>query len=137
LCSALITAAISMGNMQSYALLRWLSGSTSQASGLQACIAAGALAVLALPLFLAARWLDILPLGASTARALGVAVAGGRLTLIVLAALLTAFAAMFVGPLSFVGLIAPHLARLAGFGRARVHLAGSVLAGAVLMIISD
>lgn len=137
LCSALITAAISMGNMQSYILLRWLSGSTSQASGLQACIAFGALTVLTLPLFLAARWLDILPLGTSTARALGVPVAAGRLMLVVLAALLTALAAMFVGPLSFVGLIAPHLARLIGFGRARVHLVGSVLTGALLMIVSD
>lgn len=137
LCSALITAAISMGNMQSYILLRWLSGSTSQASGLQTCIAFGALTVLTLPLFVAARWLDILPLGASTARALGTPVAAGRLMLVVLTALLTALAAMFVGPLSFVGLIAPHLARLIGFGRARVHLAGAVLAGALLMIVSD
>ncbi|TIT45345.1 MAG: Fe(3+)-hydroxamate ABC transporter permease FhuB, partial [Mesorhizobium sp.] len=64
-------------------------------------------------------------------------VAGGRLTLIVLAAILTALAAMFVGPLSFVGLIAPHLARLIGFTRAQLHLAGAVLVGALLMIVSD
>ncbi|RUT97801.1 iron chelate uptake ABC transporter family permease subunit, partial [Mesorhizobium sp. M7A.T.Ca.TU.009.02.1.1] len=50
---------------------------------------------------------------------------------------LTALAAMVVGPLSFVGLIAPHLARLVGFSRARVHLAGAMLLGALLMIVSD
>lgn len=137
LCSALVTAAIAMGNMQSYMLLRWLSGSTSQASGMDAWTAFGALAVLTVPLFAVARWLDILPLGSAAARALGVPVAGARLMLVVLCAVLTAIAAMFVGPLSFIGLIAPHLARLIGFGRARAHLAGAALAGAVLMIVSD
>jgi ABC-type Fe3+-siderophore transport system permease subunit len=129
LCSAVITATIAMGNAQSYVLLRWLSGSTGQATALDAFVALACLLPLTLPLFLAARWLDILPLG--------VPVAGGRLMLIVVAALLTALSAMVVGPLSFVGLIAPHLARLAGFSRARVHLAGAMLLGALLMIVSD
>jgi ABC-type Fe3+-siderophore transport system permease subunit len=137
LCSAVITATIAMGNTQSYVLLRWLSGSTSQSTGVDAWVALACLMLLTLPLFLAARWLDILPLGEDTARGLGLPVAGGRLTLIVLAAILTALAAMLVGPLSFVGLIAPHLARLIGFTRARVHLAGAVLTGALLMIVSD
>jgi ABC-type Fe3+-siderophore transport system permease subunit len=137
LCSAVITATIAMGNTQSYVLLRWLSGSTSQATCFDAWLTLACLILLTLPLFLAARWLDILQLGENTARGLGLPVAGGRLTLIVLAAILTALAAMFVGPLSFVGLIAPHLARLIGFTRARLHLAGAVLTGALLMIVSD
>ncbi|WP_292637457.1 Fe(3+)-hydroxamate ABC transporter permease FhuB [Mesorhizobium sp.] len=137
LCSAVITATIAMGNSQSYVLLRWLGGSTSQATGADAWVALACLMLLTLPLFLAARWLDILPLGEDTARGLGLPIAGGRLTLIVLPAILTALAAMFVGPLSFVGLIAPHLARLIGFARARLHLAGAVLVGALLMIVSD
>ncbi|CCV15249.1 Fe(3+)-hydroxamate ABC transporter permease FhuB [Mesorhizobium sp. STM 4661] len=137
LCSAIITATIAMGNAQSYVLLRWLSGSTSQATGIDAWLMVACLVLLTLPLFLAARWLDILPLGENTARGLGLPVANGRLTLIVLAAILTALAAMFVGPLSFVGLIAPHLARLVGFARARAQLAGAVLVGALLMIVSD
>ncbi|TIO35260.1 Fe(3+)-hydroxamate ABC transporter permease FhuB [Mesorhizobium sp.] len=137
LCSAVITATIAMGNTQSYVLLRWLSGSTSQATDFDAWLALACLMLLTLPLFLAARWLDILPLGENTARGLGLPVASGRLALIVLAAILTALAAMFVGPLSFVGLIAPHLARLIGFTRSRFHLAGAVLVGALLMIVSD
>jgi iron complex transport system permease protein len=56
---------------------------------------------------------------------------------IVLAALMTALAANYVGPLSFVGLIAPHLARLLGLGRARQQLAGAIALGALLMILSD
>lgn len=137
LCSAVITATIAMGNAQSYVLLRWLSGSTGQATMLDASIALACLLPLTLPLFLAARWLDILPLGPDTARGLGVPVAGGRLMLIIVAALLTALSAMIVGPLSFVGLIAPHLARLVGFSRAQLHLVGAMLLGALLMIVSD
>ncbi|WP_027036095.1 Fe(3+)-hydroxamate ABC transporter permease FhuB [Mesorhizobium ciceri] len=137
LCSAAITATIAMGNAQSYILLRWLSGSTGQATALDAKLALACLLPLTLPLFLAARWLDILPLGSDSARGLGVPVAGGRLMLIIVAALLTALAAMVVGPLSFVGLIAPHLAQLVGFSRARVHLAGAMVLGALLMIVSD
>ncbi|MER9653851.1 Fe(3+)-hydroxamate ABC transporter permease FhuB [Mesorhizobium sp. M0152] len=137
LCSAAITATIAMGNAQSYVLLRWLSGSTGQATALDAWIILACLLPLTLPLFLAARWLDILPLGPDSARGLGVPLAGGRLMLIVVAALLTALAAMVVGPLSFVGLIAPHLARFVGFSRANVHLAAAMLLGTLLMIVSD
>jgi iron complex transport system permease protein len=137
LCSAVITAVISLGNMQSYILLRWLSGSTSQAVGAHALIGLAAAAVLSIPLLTASRWLDILPLGAVIARGLGVPIRLARFLLIATAGLLTAFAAMFVGPLSFICLIAPHLARLIGLGRAAEHLVGSILLGAALMVVSD
>jgi iron complex transport system permease protein len=71
------------------------------------------------------------------ARGLGVPVRLGRFVLIAVAALLSALASMFVGPLSFIGLIAPHLARLLGLGRAREHLIGALLLGTTLMILSD
>ncbi|BBI60008.1 hypothetical protein HSBAA_13140 [Vreelandella sulfidaeris] len=61
------------------------------------------------------RWLDILPLGAPTAKALGVTLNRARLVLLLLVALLTACATLVVGPLSFIGLLAPHMARLVGF----------------------
>lgn len=137
LCSSVLTAVIAMGNQQSMLLLRWLSGSTNDVTSVDALVALAGLLVLATPLLLAARWLDILPLGHLTARALGVSVARIRFGLIAAAALLTALAAMFVGPLSFVGLIAPHLARLLGLTRSAAHLAGSVLLGAMLMGASD
>jgi iron complex transport system permease protein len=117
LCSAVLTAVIALGNMQSYVLLRWLSGSTSEAGTVHALVGLAALLVLSTPLLVLAR--------------------AARATLVVIAALASAFAAMFVGPLSFIGLIAPHLARLFGLGRARQHLVGSVLLGALLMIASD
>lgn len=137
LCSAVLTAMIALGNQQSYVLLRWLGGSTSQAVALHAWLALAGLVVFVMPLFLARRWLDVLPLGSATAQALGVDVKLARTTVIFLAALLTAVSSMFVGPLSFIGLVAPHLARLLGLGRAHEHLAGAIVLGAFLMVVSD
>jgi ferric hydroxamate transport system permease protein len=42
-----------------------------------------------------------------------------------------------VGPLSFVGLVAPHMARLVGFNRAHHQLAAAILIGAGLMTGAD
>ena len=57
--------------------------------------------------------------------------------MILLAGLLTAAASLFVGPLSFIGLIAPHLARLLGLARPAAQGVGAVLAGIALMVVSD
>lgn len=137
LCSSVLTAVIALGNMQSYALLQWLSGSTNNAQPSDAWLAVALAGILAAILLAAARWLEILPLGVATARALGVPVRMARNVLVAVAALASAFAALFVGPLSFVGLIAPHVARLAGLTGARVHLAGAMLVGALMMIVAD
>lgn len=137
LCSSVVTAVVALGNAESYVLLRWLSGSTSDATSSQVWYGLTVLSALAGFLMLMARWLEVLPLGSGVARSLGLSVRASRNVLIALSALASAFAAMVVGPLSFVGLIAPHLTRLVGLVRAREHLAGSILLGAALMVASD
>uniref|UniRef100_UPI0018EEDD5C iron chelate uptake ABC transporter family permease subunit n=1 Tax=Paracoccus binzhouensis TaxID=2796149 RepID=UPI0018EEDD5C len=84
----------------------------------------------------AARWLEILPLGAEVGRALGLPLAQVRLGLVLLAGLATGAATMLVGPVSFVGLMAPHLARSLGLARAVPFCAGSWLLGALLMLLA-
>jgi iron complex transport system permease protein len=84
-----------------------------------------------------ARWLEILPLGANVANALGVGAQRARLLLLAVAAMLTAGATVVIGPMSFVGLMAPHLARLLGFPRARSQMLVAALIGALLMVLSD
>ncbi|TFH85517.1 Fe(3+)-hydroxamate ABC transporter permease FhuB [Billgrantia azerbaijanica] len=125
------------GDPRGQQVIAWLSGSTYYVD-LPAALAVAAAALL---LMLASqpftRWLDILPLGAPTARSLGIGLDRARLTLLLLVALLTACATLVVGPLSFVGLLAPHMARLMGFTRARMHLAGAALIGALLMVVAD
>ncbi|MEX3764221.1 Fe(3+)-hydroxamate ABC transporter permease FhuB [Paraburkholderia phenoliruptrix] len=101
-------------------------------------IAVGACTVVAVCVaYLAARWLEILPLGTNVADALGVGAQRARLTLLVLAAILTAGATVVIGPMSFVGLMAPHLARLLGFARARSQMLVAALIGGLLMVLSD
>ncbi|HYD70913.1 iron chelate uptake ABC transporter family permease subunit, partial [Azospirillum sp.] len=137
LCSAVLTAVIATGSPQAFDLLRWLSGSTNEATPAEAWLCAAAAVALLAPLPWMARWLEILPLGDVTAQALGLPVRRCRAVLVVLAGLLTAVASLSVGPLSFVGLVAPHLARLLGLGRPLAHGAGAVLIGAGLMVASD
>ncbi|WP_423822803.1 Fe(3+)-hydroxamate ABC transporter permease FhuB [Salinisphaera sp. SPP-AMP-43] len=118
-------------------MLAWVSGSTyyvSLHSAVLIALIGLVLIALAWPL---ARWLDVLPLGESVSRALGLHVTTSRLALLALVAMLTAAATLIVGPLSFVGLLAPHLARLAGLARARTQMAGAMAFGALLMIAAD
>jgi iron complex transport system permease protein len=56
---------------------------------------------------------------------------------LLLSALLTAGATVVIGPLSFVGLMAPHLARLLGFPRARAQMIVAALIGALVMVVAD
>ncbi|QCO19745.1 Fe(3+)-hydroxamate ABC transporter permease FhuB (plasmid) [Azospirillum brasilense] len=137
LCSAVLTAVIATGSPQAFTLLRWLSGSTNEAGPGDAWFCIGAAALLLAILPLTAKWLEVLPLGDVTARSVGLPVRRCRILLVLLAGLLTAAAALFVGPLSFIGLIAPHLTRLAGLGRALHQGIGAVLTGAGLMVVSD
>ncbi|WP_372399445.1 Fe(3+)-hydroxamate ABC transporter permease FhuB [Azospirillum sp. HJ39] len=118
-------------------LVTWLSGSTYMAGwtdGLAALLLA-LLAIGAIPFV--ARWLDLLPLGGGVAAALGVSPSLSRLALFSLSALLTAAATLIVGPLSFVGLMGPHLARMLGLQRAAAHLAGSAMLGGLIMLMAD
>ncbi|EHC74861.1 Ferric hydroxamate ABC transporter permease FhuB, partial [Salmonella enterica subsp. enterica serovar Minnesota str. A4-603] len=59
------------------------------------------------------------------------------IALLALAACLTATATMTIGPLSFVGLMAPHIARMLGFRRTMPHMVISALAGGVLLVFAD
>lgn len=135
--NAVVTAVVATGNQLSFALLRWLSGTTHDASADDAWLAiVGALALIA-PTAFTIRWLTALPLGSAIAAGIGIDVHRVRLLLIVMAGLLSAAATLFIGPLSFVGLIAPHVARMIGLVAASTHLAGSVLIGGGLLILAD
>ncbi|MCL7744389.1 Fe(3+)-hydroxamate ABC transporter permease FhuB [Guyparkeria hydrothermalis] len=118
-------------------IVAWLSGSTYFVGTTEALLVLGFGVLAALGVLLLSRWLDVLPLGASVSRALGVPVGAGRLAVLAVAAVLTAAATLVIGPLSFVGLLAPHMARLLGLSRARDHVLGAALIGAVLMIAAD
>lgn len=135
--SALTAVLMSTGDPRLASLLTWLAGSTYAVTAGESVIGcAMAMALLAATL-LTARWLDLLPLGEPTARALGVRIGSTRLILLLLAAAQTAGATLIVGPLSFVGLMAPHAARMLGLRRALPALLGAALLGMLVMAVSD
>lgn len=137
LCMALVSTALAKGDLRAYVLLTWLSGSTNRAGEIELWVGLVGGVVLLAPLFLATRWLDLMPLGEATSRGLGLPVERSRLVLAAVAALATAVASLLIGPLSLIGLIAPHMSRLAGFARARDQLAASILIGCGVMILAD
>ena len=94
--------------------------------------------LLGLPLaWLLARPLDVLTQGELSARSVGISVARLHLVLFVLASLLTAAAVSVAGPIGFVGLVVPHLLRLAGARHHRILLPASALAGGTLLLLAD
>ncbi len=93
-------------------------------------------------LMLTARRVDALALGDDAARGLGVPVRATRVTVVVLAALLSAAAVTLAGPIGFVGLCAPALIRplarrFRGHARSRMAMPAAALTGAALVLGSD
>jgi iron complex transport system permease protein len=118
-------------------ILTWISGSTYSATFGQV-VRTGLMMIVLLALVpLCRRWLTVLPLGGDTARSVGMALTSSRVALLLLAACLTATATMTIGPLSFIGLMAPHIARMMGFRRTMPHIVISALVGGLLLVIAD
>lgn len=137
LLSSVLTSVIATGSPAGFLLLGWISGSLIDPSAGMAIGTAMLLAAL-IPLVLAnARPLAILPLGESAARSLGLATEATQAGLVLIAGVATAASTLSIGPMSFIGLIAPHIARSLGLGRPVAHLSGAMLAGAALTIAAD
>ena len=81
--------------------------------------------------------LDVLLLGADTARSLGLNVGRVQLILLVLAAALAGGAVSFCGLLGFVGLIVPHIVRRLLGEESRPLVLGCALGGAALLTVCD
>jgi len=84
-----------------------------------------------------AKQLDVLALGERNARQLGVDVEGLRIIVIVVVALLTAAAVAFAGIIAFVGLVVPHIVRMALGPSHRALIVMSLIGGAALMVWAD
>jgi iron complex transport system permease protein len=82
------------------------------------------------------RRMRLLEMGDDSACALGVRVERSRLLLMLVAVILTAAATALAGPISFIALVAPHIARRLS-GTARWGLTQSALCGALLLTLAD
>ena len=94
--------------------------------------------VVLLPLpFIFCRDLDTLGLGENKASTLGVTVNKVQISVLVLAVALSTTAVAICGPIAFLGLVAPHLARRLVGSRHRTLLPAALIIGALLLQLSD
>lgn len=115
----------------------WTLGSLAGATW-PAVLFAGPAAVVAILLApLLARGLDTLALGELEAEHLGIGVERLRLVAVTIAALVTSAAVAVAGIISFVGLVVPHLVRLAAGPGHRFLLPASALGGAAVTALAD
>jgi len=133
----LLMVLLASGDPRMAGLLSWISGSTYNISMTQALQSAVVGMILVALAPLASRWLTLLPLGSATARSAGIALNRSRFSLLLLAAALTATATLTIGPLSFIGLMAPHIVRMLGFRRALPQLLMAGLLGGGLLVFAD
>lgn len=117
--------------------LTWLTGSLWGRDWTFVKIAVPLLMVF-LPLSLRfCRDLDLLALGDARAATLGVSVSRIRFRGLLLAVAMTATGVAVCGPISFIGLVVPHMVRKITGGRHRRLLPVSALTGALLLVIAD
>lgn len=94
-----------------HAYILWGLGSFSKTTVTQSAFLLMAAAMVAVIVFFYQKGLNALLLGDFYAKSMGVNVKKVQLTLIIIAGLLTALGTVFTGPIAFVGLAIPHLAR--------------------------
>ncbi|MFJ2418171.1 iron ABC transporter permease [Streptomyces brevispora] len=129
-------------NQNTTGLFAWGSGSLAQLNIDASVRAAPLIAVMLCVALALSRRLDVMNLGDDTASTLGVPIRTTRVTAVICAVLLTSTAVTLAGPIGFVGLGAPVVARLiAGRVRAlRRHLLlipAAGLLGALLVLLAD
>jgi len=135
-CGALVALMLSLApESKLRGMLFWLMGDLSQSLSPWPTLGFLALALLlALPF---ARELNLLARSAESAQTLGVAVGRLRALVYFIAALATAAAVTSAGSIGFIGLVVPHLARLAIGNDQRLLLPAAVLAGGTLLMAAD
>jgi iron complex transport system permease protein len=115
----------------------WTLGSCASAQWPQVLVLFVFLVVGGVLLWRNARFLDALQLGDDQAAHLGVSVSRVRREIIIAAALLAGAATAFAGTIGFIGLVAPHMARLLLGGLHRFILPASFLLGGMLLALAD
>ncbi|UYN98963.1 MAG: iron ABC transporter permease [Devosia sp.] len=137
-CKALTTIFMLIGPIyQASQAARWLAGAVNTINWTEIQLMLAVLIPVGLVAALAARHLPPADLDDTSSRSIGLNLPVYRIFIFFLAALLTAGAVSFAGGVSFIGLMAPHLARLL-VGRARfAGIVVSILLGAIILVGAD
>ncbi|TVU64255.1 Fe(3+)-hydroxamate ABC transporter permease FhuB [Vibrio atlanticus] len=134
---ALLRIAMSSGNENATSLLTWLSGSTYLVANQDVILLAVGVAIVGAIALSLHRWIELINLGEVTTSSLGMNTTVVRLALLLLVAALTTLCTIVIGPLSFIGLLAPHMARSLHQYRAIPQMLTAALLGAIIMVSAD
>jgi iron complex transport system permease protein len=134
--SALITLLLTLAPASDVrGMLFWLMGDLSHAD--TPWFAAIVLVICAAIVLVKSSSLDVLSLGVGKARSLGVDVSALQMLIYFCAAAACAVVVMTAGAIGFVGLIAPHAARMLGATQHRALTIASMLIGGSLVCLAD
>jgi iron complex transport system permease protein len=120
-----------------HTMLFWLYGDLSQSRYGSLIILAPALMAASLVLFSFAKELNLITTGEEIAFQLGVDVERTKKTWLVVVSLMIGLVVSFSGLIGFVGLIVPHLARMALGSDHRLLIPAASLGGAAFLIAAD
>jgi len=119
------------------AVAHWIFGSVMRASW-EDIMLVSATMLICLPLLMKFSWdLNAMTLGDEVAISLGVNPARVRIACMILVALVTASITSFTGIIGFVGLVAPHVARLVIGGDYRLLIPCSCVLGAIMVVTAN
>ncbi len=135
-CTAVVSLMLALGDESRLrGMLFWLMGDLSftrlSAAGLLILLIVGAGATAA------ARSLNVMARGEVESQALGLDLGAARTALFLATALLTSTAVVTAGGIGFIGLVTPHLVRLAAGSNHRVVVPAAVLLGGTLLTLAD
>ncbi|MCU6671454.1 iron-dicitrate ABC transporter permease FecC [Enterobacteriaceae bacterium H4N4] len=136
-CMALTRITLLLAEDNAYGIFYWLAGGVSHARWQDFWQLFPVIAIAAPLVLLLANQLNLLNVSDSTAHTLGVNLPRLRLVLNLLVLMLVGACVSVAGPVAFIGLLMPHLARFwIGFDQRKV-LPMSMLLGATLMLLAD
>ncbi|MGH3345860.1 MAG: iron chelate uptake ABC transporter family permease subunit, partial [Nocardioides sp.] len=136
------TVLLMLFQQETIGLYQWGSGTTVQSGSRQVMLAAPLVGAGVLATMLLSHRLDILGLGDDTAKVLGLNVVRTRVLAVLVSVFLAAAAVMVAGPIGFVGLCAPVVARLIAsrlpeMAKTALLLPLAGLVGALMVVVAD
>jgi iron complex transport system permease protein len=137
LIEAIVQFSLAKGDESVYGILNWLAGSTYRVSPKSALILGISMTILVSIVYSLQRWVTIISAGRNFAHSRGLQVNKVFILLLILVALMSGIVTSFMGPVAFVGLLAPHISVMLGARKANQQIAVTALIGATLMLLAD
>jgi iron complex transport system permease protein len=137
LCSSLLTLIMLLEREQYQRIMFWTLGSFSASTFRQAAMAAVLAILMFPPLWRHSKELDMMLLDSSSALSLGLDIRRYRLLFLLLPTIAVSVCVASFGVIGFIGLLAPHIARLLSGPKHHRLLPASAACGSLLLLASD